>query len=95
MNTDCFPGSYYVLLCLTDGQHIRNQLRSGHDPELQSAKIRRLELLLGTNLCTSKRGRWYAEPWWEIWEGTEDTLGFGRLEGWKLDFGQNCSANLC
>lgn len=60
---DPFRRRFTAAWCYAEALHhaVTNSPAVGHDPELQSAKIRRLELLLSTKLCTSKRGRWYAE----------------------------------
>lgn len=60
---DPFRRRFTAAWCYAEALHhaVTNSPAVGHDAELQSAKIRRLELLLSTKLCTSKRGRWYAE----------------------------------
>lgn len=60
---DPFRRRFTAAWCYAEALHhaVTNSPAVGHDPELQAAKIRRLELLLSTKLCTSKRGRWYAE----------------------------------
>lgn len=60
---DPFRRRFTAAWCYAEALHhaVTNSPAVGHDQELQAAKIRRLELLLSTKLCTSRRGRWYAE----------------------------------
>ncbi|CAE7188131.1 fan1, partial [Symbiodinium necroappetens] len=60
---DPFRRRFTAAWCYAEALHhaVLHSPAVGHDKELQASKVRRLRLLLTCTLCSSQRGRWYAE----------------------------------